>query len=225
MPPKSKRRRQLEKILQNARETKRRRKEGLGPMQDAEPTEEMSSREDETEEQDPTFDEASAKQQDKEYIQESFCEEWISQMNREDKISLALFLSFQIPQHFDLGATETAEVVGMMIGKSERTVREWRSEFFENGGKIREGRQGKYPRAGVLWNSVELNEKACKFIRENSGETIMSVPQFRQWVNGQLLTNEHLEPEYPKTISIETARRWMHEIGLPPLSPSITTSS
>ena len=36
---------------------------------------------------------------------------------------------------------------------------------------------------------------------------------FCQWVNDNLLPNETLEPGFPRKISVETARKWMHELG------------
>ena len=46
----------------------------------------------------------------------------------------------------------------MMLGKSDRTVRQWRNDFIENG-EIIDSKQGKYKRTGVLWSSEELNAK------------------------------------------------------------------
>ena len=36
---------------------------------------------------------------------------------------------------------------------------------------------------------------------------------FCQWVNDDFLSNETLEPGFPRKISVETARKWMHELG------------
>ncbi len=33
------------------------------------------------------------------------------------------------------GATRAAELAGIMVGRSDRVVREWRSQFFSNGGQ------------------------------------------------------------------------------------------
>ena len=43
-----------------------------------------------------------------------------------------------------MGEVKVAEVAGMMIGKSERTIREWRSHFLENEEMPTEYKQGKY---------------------------------------------------------------------------------
>jgi hypothetical protein len=39
-----------------------------------------------------------------------------------------LFLCFQLTTPLGKGATETAELTSMMIGKSDKTIREWRSK-------------------------------------------------------------------------------------------------
>lgn len=110
MPPKSKRRRQLEKCLEIARAAKRRKK-SLGAVENEKRNEVISvDHAAESEELDSTFDVDSEKY-DKDHIKESFCDEWVSQLNRESKIFL---LCFQLPKHFGLSETETAEIAEMM---------------------------------------------------------------------------------------------------------------
>ena len=114
-----------------------------------------------------------------------------------------------------MGATKAAELAGMMVGKSDRTVRDWRAHFMETG-EIPESKQGKYIRTGVLWTSEELNKKASDYIRDNAnvkGKPKLTVGRFCQWVNDDLLPNETLEPGFPQKISVETARKWMQELG------------
>ena len=79
-----------------------------------------------------------------------------------------------------------------------------------------ESKQGKYQRSGVLWSDEALNRKVARHIRENAsvkGQPNLTVGQFCQWVNDDLLPNETLEPGFPRKISIETARKWMVELG------------
>ena len=37
-----------------------------------------------------------------------------------------------------MGDTEVAEIAGTMIGRSDKSVREWRTHFFNNDGEIPE---------------------------------------------------------------------------------------
>ena len=66
------------------------------------------------------------------------------------------------------GETEAAELAGLMTGKSDKTIREWRDKFFESGGDIPESKQGAYQRSGVLWMNETLNKKASRYTSENA---------------------------------------------------------
>ena len=70
-----------------------------------------------------------------------------------------LFLCFQLTKRFELGETKAAELAGMMTGKSDKAVREWRAHFNENG-EIPGSKQGVYQRSGVLWVNEDLNKKS-----------------------------------------------------------------
>ena len=78
-----------------------------------------------------------------------------------------MFLNFQLLKHFNLGDTKSAELAGVTVGRSDRTIREWRSYFYSNNGEIPDCKQGKYQRTGVLWSSEDLIEKAKKYVRNN----------------------------------------------------------
>ena len=89
-------------------------------------------------------------------------------------------MCFQLSKHFDLGGTKVAEIAGIMVGRSDRTVREWRKQCLEEG-KVPESKQGKYQRSGVLWSDESLNKKAKQYIRENAcvkGKPNLTVIQF-----------------------------------------------
>ena len=116
---------------------------------------------------DLSIDLNSSMKTDVDHLEESFCEDWVSHLEREDRVSLALFLCFQLSKHFEIGETRAAEFAGMMVGRSDKTVHEWRKEFLEEG-EVPESKQGKYQRSGVLWSDEGLNLKAAKYIRENA---------------------------------------------------------
>lgn len=116
----------------------------------------------------PSFNLDTSVKSDDDFMVESFCENWVLQLGRDDMVSLALFLTFQLSKHFDCGTTKAAELAGLMVGWSDRAVREWKSQFFENSGCIPESEQGKYERSGVVWRNEHLNKKAAIYIRSNS---------------------------------------------------------
>ena len=60
------------------------------------------------------------------HLVDNFCEDWVCHLYRDNRVSLGLFLCFQLTKQFQLGEINAAELAGMMIGKSEREIREWR---------------------------------------------------------------------------------------------------
>ena len=67
----------------------------------------------------------------------------ISHLDKDENVSVSLFLCFQLTKQLNLGDTKAAELAAMMIGRSDKAVHEWRSQFFENNGEITESKQGK----------------------------------------------------------------------------------
>ena len=170
----------------------------------------------ENEDIDPSFDFNSSLKEDDEHIVESFCENYVLQFNRDERVELGLFLCFQLEKHLGLGDTKAAELAGMMVGRCDKSVRAWRSQFYANGGELPENKQGKYQRTEILWSSEDLNRKAVKYVRNNSnvkGKPNLTISSFSEWVNEDLLPNETLEPGFPRKVSVETARMWLHELG------------
>ena len=77
---------------------------------------------------------------------EQFSDEWVTSLDRTTKISLGLFVTFHLEKTLNLAKTEAAEYAAMMIGKSDRTVRKWRSKFLESG-EISRDNQKKFQRS------------------------------------------------------------------------------
>ena len=99
---------------------------------------------------DLSFELDSSIQSDTHHQSEEFCEEWLAQLSRDDKYSQAMFLQYHLCKTFGKGDTEASELAGLMIGKSNKTTRAWRDEFY-NDCKIPNSEQGRYQRSGVLW--------------------------------------------------------------------------
>ena len=68
---------------------------------------------------------------------------------------------------------------------------------------------------GILWQNEELNEASIDFVHVNAVGKGRPNMTSRSFVDGStsLLPNSILEPGYPRSISVKTARRWLHEIG------------
>ena len=91
-----------------------------------------------------------------------------------------------------------------MVNKSDRTVRQWRTNLVENDGVLPESKQGKYQRTGVPWYNENLNKNLSR-----------KCPiDFCKWVNKNLLPNCTLEPGYLGKIS------WhIHQLGFEIMTP------
>ena len=111
-----------------------------------------------------------------------------------------------------------SEYASIMLGKSDRTIQQWKADFLEIG-DIADSR---HQRSGILWSSEELNKKASKYIQENSnvkGMPNLTVSSsFCSWLNDELLPNSCLETGFPRHVSMETARKWLHQLRFEVLS-------
>ena len=120
-----------------------------------------------------------------------------------------------VPTIFGVQTTATAAVVGDVLHKSERTIRRWIDDFVSNGGEFYDSQQGHYIRNNTLMTNEELCKRARVYVRQTSaprGGPNLTASSFCQWVNNELL-NSVLDPGYPRRVSVETARKWLHELG------------
>ena len=214
MPPKSKRKLQLE----IARQSKRNKEESGSSIDSGErrssTIEIIPSFSDYDSEDDSTFD-PEEEDFDEEVNIHTYSQEWVESLDRDD-LSLSILLWYLLVGVLHFQLTEAAKVIGSVLGKSDRTVREWRSTFIGNKGEFPDTLQGKYQREGVLWQNEELNKLATKYVRENTsvkGRPNMTAVSFCKWVNETLLPNQVLTPGLPRHISVETGRKWLHELG------------
>ena len=80
---------------------------------------------------------------------------------------------------------------------------------------LEQGEVGRF-RDNTLMSNEELCEKARVYVRANAaprGRPNLTSSAFCQWVNNGLLPNSVLEPGYPRRVFVETARKWLHELG------------
>ena len=137
MPPKSKRQKQLQEATLKAREgIKRARIEephlestssAVNPAP-TEPTERSSDSESGTT-PDPTYDPQEDLSADANISLERFVEDWVLTSDRNDKISLSLFLCYHLQHLLNFTHTKAAEYAGIMLGKSDRTIHQWHHDL------------------------------------------------------------------------------------------------
>ena len=129
MPPKSKRQKQLQEAALKAREgIKRARIEEPRPVSTSSavnpaPTERSSDSESGAT-PDPTYDRQEELSADANISLERFVEDWVLTLDRDDKISLSLFLCYHLQHLLNFTHTKAAEYAGIMLGKSDRTIRQ-----------------------------------------------------------------------------------------------------
>lgn len=61
---------------------------------------------------------------------ETFLENWVLSLDRDDTISLGLFLLHHLTLTLRIPKTKAAEFTSMMLGKADRTIRQWNADFF-----------------------------------------------------------------------------------------------
>ena len=72
----------------------------------------------------------------------------MAKLSQHDLQSLAVFLCHMFTQHFSMQATEAAVLVSSIVGKSDKSVRRWRTSVIKNKGVLPSSKQGKYERKG-----------------------------------------------------------------------------
>lgn len=153
---------------------------------------------------------------DEDALLEDFVKEWLGTMQRDDLMPISLLLRIVLVTNLKFGVTEAAEMIGGLLAKSGRTIREWWTQFRANDDVFPDTLQGKYSRPGVLCQNEELDKHAVKYVRQNlapKGKPNLTATSFCTWVNNSLLPSQVLDPTLPRRISIESARRWLHELG------------
>ena len=78
-----------------------------------------------------------------------FVEDWVSTLNCENMISLALFLTYNPTSILIFSCTKAAEYSDIIMNKSDRTVRQWHSDFRENSA-ILDSKQGRYQHSRIV---------------------------------------------------------------------------
>ncbi len=69
-------------------------------------------------------------------ILDDFSSEWLVEIDKDDQRSLAVFLSNVFTKHNGMLLTEAAQLAAVVVGKGERSVRQWRTNVIKNKGKL-----------------------------------------------------------------------------------------
>ena len=145
-----------------------------------------------------------------------FLESLVEGLDHEDRKSVSMLLCFVLVKELSFTETRAAELTAKVLNENNETVRHWRTDLVANGGSISENKQGRYQRTRVLWANEDLTKKASEYAQANvavKGRPNLTIVEFCKWMNKILLPNSTLEPGFPRRIAVETARKWLHEMG------------
>ena len=78
----------------------------------------------ESDRSDATFDPDQEATCSTDAILEQFVEDWLLTLDRDNIISLSLFLTYNLKSLLNLSTTNAADYAGIMLGKSDRTIRQ-----------------------------------------------------------------------------------------------------
>ena len=131
-----------------------------------------------------------------------------------------MFAVLMIINRLEYTLVSAAKESGILLGVNEKTVRNWRRDFYENNGTFTTSRQGKHTRPFVL-DDEDCRQKASQWVRSNASvkrKPNMTASKFAKGVNEELLPNSNLPENFPKQIQERTAVKWLHQLGFRPQS-------
>lgn len=155
-----------------------------------------------------------------EFDEQTVFDDWVVGLPLHDRKMLSVMLCVTLQKRFKMTATASALEAAWISGFNEKTVRGYRKDFFDNKGSFKEEKRGKYKRLS-LFNDENLRLKAAMWVRENAvrkGEANMTARSFCQWINNDLLPSSNLPANFPRSICVRTATKWLHRLGYRPQS-------
>jgi transposase len=119
-------------------------------------------------------------------------------------------------QRYGMKLEESASYAASVTGYSERTVREWRNDFFMNEGvHFTASKRGKHSKVETPFDDPVLCKQAKEWVAAHAvvkGEAPMSVFDFAEYCNKELLTPWLAERDHAP-FSEDSVRRWLHKLG------------
>ena len=147
----------------------------------------------------------------------SLAKEWIQDREQpRDVVRMVATLLFcydrSISKRTVMGS---ARMVSKVVKKDEKTIRTWVNELKANAGQFAPYSRGKYGRISIMMDE-DCRRKATRWVRENAsvkGKANMTVRNFQEYLNSTLLPGLDAPPDFPRTVSEATARRFLHSMG------------
>ena len=120
---------------------------------------------------------------------ESIYRDWMSELDNEDVKMMALMMFDAFQKRIGLTKCGAAAEVALLLGRSSKTVRRWRKDFYCNKGQFSQYKRGKYHRFCVF-DDESYKKLALTWIRSNAvrkGRPNMTAASFQQYLNTKLL--------------------------------------
>ena len=120
---------------------------------------------------------------------ESIYRDWMSELDNEDVKMMALMMYDAFQKRFGLTKCGAAAEVALLLGRSSKTVRMWRKDFYGNKGQFSQYKRGKYHRF-CAFDDESYKKLALTWIRSNAvrkGRPNMTAASFQQYLNTKLL--------------------------------------
>ena len=119
----------------------------------------------------------------------------MNELDRDAMKRLAVLL-MQVCVELGVKVKEAARI-SEFVGKTERTVREWRQDY---DGQFSEYKKGKHRRSSIL-DDEDARMLAVRYVRENAckkSQPNLTASMFCKWVNFELLPSMTLDPSLPR---------------------------
>ena len=102
-----------------------------------------------------------------------------------------------------------------IVGRTARTIRDWKTDFVVKRGEFSPYLRGKYARPSLI-SQENVRTKVSKWARGNAcvrGSPNMTLASFAHNLNTNIIPKLNLPYGFPRAISVPTASRFLHNLG------------
>ena len=119
-----------------------------------------------------------------------------------------------LDQDFD-GIKDASSRTVEIVGRTARTIRDWKTDFVVKRGEFSPYLRGKYARPSLI-SQEDVRTKVSKWARGNAcvrGSPNMTLASFAHNLNTNIIPKLNLPYGFPRAISVSTASRFLHNLG------------
>ena len=148
---------------------------------------------------------------DEHNVMENYASEWVESLSKDDLLSLSIVLWHLLVGILSFKLTSAAELIGRVVGRSDRTIREWRATFNANKGTWCWAQAKRYVRAHTNYTLGGLRQNVPQGLDYVTVENIRNhFRKVRHYMFGYLLgvsAGPELEEHVKKCKKIYTSHR------------------